>query len=118
MAQKKSLTADQVQAKKDKAVQFLRDVVGDDDKADQFEVLDQSGKHYKANGVFAIVDPQGVEYKFFASYSSDLPLAPVTAQDGKIAQLTFVFGVPHGVELKQLVMGTTVIAELSDAKIP
>ena len=33
----KQFTADQVQAKKDKAVQFLRDVVGDDDRADEFE---------------------------------------------------------------------------------
>jgi hypothetical protein len=37
---KKRLTADQVQAKKDRAVQFLRDVVGDDDKADEFEDMD------------------------------------------------------------------------------
>jgi hypothetical protein len=37
---KKSLTADQVSAKQAKAVQFLRDVVGDDDKADQFEDMD------------------------------------------------------------------------------
>ena len=29
----KQYTADQVHAKKDKAVQFLRDAVGDDDKA-------------------------------------------------------------------------------------
>ena len=37
---KKSLTAEQVQAKKDKAVQFLRDVKGDDDLADEFEGMD------------------------------------------------------------------------------
>jgi len=37
---KKSLTADQVAAKQAKAVQFLRDVVGDADKADQFEAMD------------------------------------------------------------------------------
>jgi len=37
---KNALTADQVQAKKAKAVQFLRDVVGDDDKADEFEDMD------------------------------------------------------------------------------
>ena len=36
----KEYTADQVQAKKDKAVQFLRDVVGDDDKADEFDDMD------------------------------------------------------------------------------
>ena len=36
----KQLTADQVQAKKDRAVQFLRDVVGDDDKADAFDDMD------------------------------------------------------------------------------
>jgi phenylalanine-4-hydroxylase len=37
---KKQATYEQVQAKKDKAVQFLRDVVGDDDKADDFEDMD------------------------------------------------------------------------------
>jgi hypothetical protein len=44
---KKSLTADQVQAKQDKAVQFLRDVVGDDNKADDFEnmSLDEYAEH-------------------------------------------------------------------------
>jgi hypothetical protein len=36
----KQYTADQVQAKKDKAVQFLRDVVGDDDRADEFDDMD------------------------------------------------------------------------------
>jgi hypothetical protein len=36
----KALTRGQVQAKKDKAVQFLRDVVGDDDKADEFDNMD------------------------------------------------------------------------------
>jgi hypothetical protein len=36
----KQLTAEQVQAKKDKAVQFLRDVVGDNDRADDFEDMD------------------------------------------------------------------------------
>jgi hypothetical protein len=45
----KQYTADQVQAKKDKAVQFLRDVVGDDEKADEFEDMDldeyAQGKH-------------------------------------------------------------------------
>jgi hypothetical protein len=36
----KQLTAEQVQAKKEKAVPFLRDVVGDDDKANQFDDMD------------------------------------------------------------------------------
>jgi hypothetical protein len=36
----KALTREQVQAKKDKAVQFLRDVVRDDDKADEFDDMD------------------------------------------------------------------------------
>jgi hypothetical protein len=36
----KALTREQVQAKKDKAVQFLRDVVGDGDKADEFDDMD------------------------------------------------------------------------------
>ena len=40
MAKKSPLTVDQVQAKKDKAVQFLRDVVHDDDKADDYEAMD------------------------------------------------------------------------------
>jgi ABC-type phosphate transport system auxiliary subunit len=36
----KTYTADQVERKQAKAVQFLRDVVGDDDKADEFEDMD------------------------------------------------------------------------------
>jgi hypothetical protein len=36
----KEYTAEQVQAKKGKAVQFLRDVMGDDDKADEFDDMD------------------------------------------------------------------------------
>jgi hypothetical protein len=40
VAKKSPLTVDQVQAKKDKAVQFLRDVVHDDDKADDYEAMD------------------------------------------------------------------------------
>ncbi len=87
------------------------------DKADQFEVVDQAGKHYKANGAFAMVQV-GADAKFFARYSSDLPLAPVAAQDGKITRLWLCFGVPHNTEIKQLVMGTTVIFEFQDVKVP
>jgi hypothetical protein len=39
-----SVTYDQIEARKDKAVRFLRDVVGDDDRAD--EVEDESPENY------------------------------------------------------------------------
>jgi hypothetical protein len=44
---RKQYTADEVQQKQDKAVKFLRDVVGDDDKASEFEdmSLDEYAQH-------------------------------------------------------------------------
>jgi hypothetical protein len=62
----KQYTADQVQAKKDKAVQFLRDVVGDDDKADEFDDMDVD--EYAEHKKIQIVN-QGV--KTMANGNSD-----------------------------------------------
>jgi hypothetical protein len=45
----KQATYEQVAAKKDKAVQFLRDVVGDDDRADDFDDMSVSAYAEKKN---------------------------------------------------------------------
>jgi hypothetical protein len=87
------------------------------EKADQFEVIDAANTHYKANGVWALVQ-DGADAKFFARYSSGYPLSPVTAQDGKITKLWFCFDVPPNDQIKQLVMGTVVIADLNDIQVP
>jgi hypothetical protein len=52
----KQLTADQVQAKKDKAVQFLRDVVSDDDRADEIE--DEDLDSYAERKHIQIINPR------------------------------------------------------------
>jgi hypothetical protein len=52
----KQYTADQVQAKKDKAVQFLRDVVGNDDKANEFDDMDVD--EYAQRKDIQIVNPR------------------------------------------------------------
>ncbi len=87
------------------------------EKADQFEVIDAAGKHYKANGAWAMVQ-SGKDMKFFARYSNDFPLSPVTAQEGKIIKLWLSFGVPHNTEVKQLVLGATAIGDLNAVKVP
>jgi hypothetical protein len=43
MPKQKQATYEQVERKKDKAVQFPRDVVGDDDKADDFDDMSVGG---------------------------------------------------------------------------
>ena len=53
---KKQLTYDQVAAKNDKAVQFLSEVVGDDDKADDFD--DMSVEEYADKKHIQIVNPR------------------------------------------------------------
>ena len=50
------VTYDQVEARKEKAVRFLRDVVGDDDRAD--EVEDESVEDYADRKGLVIKNPQ------------------------------------------------------------
>ena len=53
----KQLTREQVQARKDKAVRFVRDVQGDPERAAEIE--QESLEDYAARRKFQIVNPQG-----------------------------------------------------------
>jgi hypothetical protein len=53
----RQLTREQVEAKKDKASQFVRDVVGDDDSADDFD--DMSIEDYADHKHIQITNPKG-----------------------------------------------------------
>lgn len=55
MAKRKPLTLDQIAARQDKAVAFLRNVVGDADKADEIESL--SVEEYADRKGFTIANP-------------------------------------------------------------
>lgn len=52
----KRLTREQLQSRKDRAVRFLRDVVGDDERAD--EVARESLESYAERRQFALVNPR------------------------------------------------------------
>ena len=52
----KQLTREQALSKKDRAVQFLRDIVGDDAKADEFDDMDV--EDYAAHKHFEIINPR------------------------------------------------------------
>jgi hypothetical protein len=51
----KTLTSEQVQSRKDKAVRFTRDVLGDPDRADEIE--DESLEDYAERRGFTITNP-------------------------------------------------------------
>lgn len=55
MARSKDKTFDQAAAMQDKAVRFLRDVVGDDEKADEIEAL--SVEEYASRKGLALINP-------------------------------------------------------------
>ncbi len=51
----KELTRDQVQSRKDKAVRFVRDVLGDPDRAE--EIAEESVEDYAQRRKFTIINP-------------------------------------------------------------
>jgi len=53
----KALTREQLQARKEKAVRFTRDVLGDSDRAEEIE--DESLEDYAARRKIAITNPHG-----------------------------------------------------------
>jgi len=53
----KALTRDQLQARKDKAVRFVRDVIGDPDRAD--EIDDESLEDYAERRKITLTNPLG-----------------------------------------------------------
>lgn len=53
----KRLTRKQVQGRKEKAVRFVEDLLGDPDRAD--EIADESLEHYAARRRIEIINPKG-----------------------------------------------------------
>jgi hypothetical protein len=53
----KALTREQVAGRKEKAVRFVRDVLGDEDRASEIE--DESVEHYAERRKIAITNPPG-----------------------------------------------------------
>ena len=54
----KAFTREQLQSRKERAVRFVRDVLGDDDKADDIE--DESLEDYAEHRHIKIANPKGV----------------------------------------------------------
>jgi hypothetical protein len=61
----KKLTSDQVESRKEKAVRFTRDVLGDSERADEIE--DEDIESYATRKHFEISNPQERSYTMASS---------------------------------------------------